>query len=68
MHIKTLTVGPIEENCYVVSDEQTRELIQEPVYEAAEPVEREDAVEPAFWYPSRFWWFSAWCLTRWTTP
>ena len=27
------------------SDEQTRELIQEPVYEAAEPVEREDAVE-----------------------
>lgn len=26
-------------------DEQTRELIQEPVYEAAEPVEREDAVE-----------------------
>jgi hydroxyacylglutathione hydrolase len=25
MHIKTLTVGPIEENCYVVSDEQTRE-------------------------------------------
>lgn len=27
------------------SDEQTRELIQEPVYEAAEPVEREGAVE-----------------------
>ena len=27
------------------SDKQTRELIQEPVYEAAEPVEREDAVE-----------------------
>lgn len=27
------------------SDEETRELIQEPVYEAAEPVEREDAVE-----------------------
>ena len=27
------------------SDEQTRELNQEPVYEAAEPVEREDAVE-----------------------
>ena len=27
------------------SDEQTRELIQEPVYEAAEPVEREDAIE-----------------------
>lgn len=27
------------------SEEQTRELIQEPVYEAAEPVEREDAVE-----------------------
>lgn len=27
------------------SDEQTRELVQEPVYEAAEPVEREDAVE-----------------------
>ena len=25
MHIKTITVGPIEENCYVVSDEQTRE-------------------------------------------
>lgn len=25
MHIKTLTVGPIEENCYVVSDEKTRE-------------------------------------------
>ena len=27
------------------SDEQTRELIQEPVYEVAEPVEREGAVE-----------------------
>ena len=27
------------------SEEETRELIQEPVYEAAEPVEREDAVE-----------------------
>ena len=27
------------------SDEETRELIQEPVYEAAEPVEREGAVE-----------------------
>ena len=27
------------------SDEQTRELIQEPVYEAAEPVERERAVD-----------------------
>lgn len=27
------------------SDEETRELIQEPVYEVAEPVEREDAVE-----------------------
>ena len=27
------------------SDEETRELIQEPVYEAAEPVERERAVE-----------------------
>ncbi len=25
MHIKTLTVGPIETNCYVVSDEQTKE-------------------------------------------
>lgn len=25
MHIKTLTVGPIETNCYVVSDEETKE-------------------------------------------
>ena len=25
MHIKTLTVGPIETNCYVVSDEETQE-------------------------------------------
>ena len=25
MHIKTLTVGPIETNCYVVSDEETME-------------------------------------------
>ena len=25
MHIRTLTVGPIETNCYVVSDENTRE-------------------------------------------
>ncbi len=25
MHIKTLTVGPIETNCYVVSDEATKE-------------------------------------------
>lgn len=25
MHIKTITVGPIETNCYVVSDEQTKE-------------------------------------------
>lgn len=24
MHIKTITVGPIEENCYVVSDEQAK--------------------------------------------
>ena len=36
MHIKTLTVGPIETNCYIVSDEKTKECaVIDPGAEAA---------------------------------
>ena len=36
MHIKTLTVGPIETNCYIVSDEETKECaVIDPGAEAA---------------------------------